>query len=359
MGYVFPEIILPLILAFLVGILLGWMLWRWRRTKVSWSEWETNRTALIESQQRVQLLSSEHADLDQRLQSLTGDLSERDERLSFLGADVDLARNSLRDVENELEAARLRALKLQPFGPGSHAPLADRSMSVDYPIKGNADSMLYHRPDSRSYRATVAEVWFDLPSRAEAAGFALAASHPTVDVPNTEPSGPSTQAIDLDPLLAPSPIDLRSAVDLEDNLLLIDGVGPKLEQFLHREGIRTFRQLADLNDADVEKLQDKLPEFPDRIRREGWVPQAQGILRGEGVRVPGAAERDDLQRIKGVGPVLERWLHGQRIFRFSQLASLEEAGIAELDDKLEDFPGRIRREAWIEQSAVLAAELVD
>lgn len=40
-----------------------------------------------------------------------------------------------------------------------------------HPIKGNADSMLYHTPDSRYYKVTKAEVWFDTEEHAEAAGF--------------------------------------------------------------------------------------------------------------------------------------------------------------------------------------------
>ena len=59
-----------------------------------------------------------------------------------------------------------------PHGPGSHAPLADVSeMPEGYAIKGNAQSMLYHEPDSRYYEATKAEVWFDTVESAEAAGF--------------------------------------------------------------------------------------------------------------------------------------------------------------------------------------------
>ena len=66
----------------------------------------------------------------------------------------------------------------EPYGAGSRAPRADNSMPDGYPIKGNADSMLYHRADSRSYGATIAEVWFDTPERAESAGFTLANTHP-------------------------------------------------------------------------------------------------------------------------------------------------------------------------------------
>jgi large subunit ribosomal protein L17 len=60
-----------------------------------------------------------------------------------------------------------------PYGEGSHAPLEDDSQPDGFPIKGNADSMLYHLPGSAYYDQTVAEVWFAGAEDAEAAGFAL------------------------------------------------------------------------------------------------------------------------------------------------------------------------------------------
>jgi large subunit ribosomal protein L22 len=45
-----------------------------------------------------------------------------------------------------------------------------------HPIKGNRDSMLYHTPDSRYYKITKAEVWFDTEDHAEAAGFSKPAA---------------------------------------------------------------------------------------------------------------------------------------------------------------------------------------
>ena len=65
-----------------------------------------------------------------------------------------------------------------PHGEGSHAPLDDVDEMPDgYPIKGNAGSMLYHEPDSRYYKATKAEVWFDTVESAEAAGFSKPGSN--------------------------------------------------------------------------------------------------------------------------------------------------------------------------------------
>jgi large subunit ribosomal protein L4 len=54
---------------------------------------------------------------------------------------------------------------------GSVTAPADGSEPEGFPIKGNADSMLYHVPGSAFYERTNAEVWFDTEAHAEAAGF--------------------------------------------------------------------------------------------------------------------------------------------------------------------------------------------
>jgi len=58
-----------------------------------------------------------------------------------------------------------------PEWAGSAKALDDGSQPEGFPIKGNADSMLYHNSDSPFYDRTVAEVWFDTEDNAEAAGF--------------------------------------------------------------------------------------------------------------------------------------------------------------------------------------------
>jgi large subunit ribosomal protein L22 len=55
--------------------------------------------------------------------------------------------------------------------PGSVQPPEDGGVPEGHEIKGNIQSMLFHEPGSRYYRATKAEVWFDSAESAEAAGF--------------------------------------------------------------------------------------------------------------------------------------------------------------------------------------------
>jgi large subunit ribosomal protein L17 len=58
-----------------------------------------------------------------------------------------------------------------PYGAGSHAPLEDGSAPEGFPIKGNANSMLFHDEESPHYEQTEPEVWFATAEDAEAAGF--------------------------------------------------------------------------------------------------------------------------------------------------------------------------------------------
>lgn len=69
------------------------------------------------------------------------------------------------------EAAAPAAFVAAEFGDDSAEPNEDGSAPEGFDIKGNKDSMKYHRPDGQWYDATVAEVWFRTAEAAEAAGF--------------------------------------------------------------------------------------------------------------------------------------------------------------------------------------------
>ena len=67
-----------------------------------------------------------------------------------------------------------------------------------------------------------------------------------------------------------------------------------------------------------------------------------------------ADEADDLKEIVGVGPFLEKKLHAIGIYTFRQIASFTQDDIEQVNDVIEYFPGRIKRENWVGQSAELA-----
>lgn len=62
---------------------------------------------------------------------------------------------------------------------------------------------------------------------------------------------------------------------------------------------------------------------------------------------------DDLKLIVGIGPVLERMLQKMGVSTYRQIARWSERDIDDFDARLPEFPGRIRRDAWVTQARAL------
>ena len=75
--------------------------------------------------------------------------------------------------------------------------------------------------------------------------------------------------------------------------------------------------------------------------------------RPEMLTAPIGGAKDNLKRIKGIGPVNEGRLNELGIFHFSQIAGWGRSEIDWVDDYL-SFKGRIEREDWIAQAKTLA-----
>lgn len=87
-------------------------------------------------------------------------------------------------------------------------------------------------------------------------------------------------------------------------------------------------------------------------------PAAAAALEPEDFRRPAEIEKpgspDDLKLIAGVGPKLEQVLNGLGVWTYAQIAAWSPAEVAWVDDYLQ-FKGRIGRDDWIAQAAVLAS----
>jgi large subunit ribosomal protein L22 len=113
---------------------------------------------------------------------------ERADALKSGGADE--ATESNEDVSHLTDA---QVADSQPQWDGSALPNEDGSAPDGYDIKGNANSMKYHEPDSRYYNQTIAEVYFDTVEHAEAAGFEAPAG-----TDHSDESDDSADATDAD-----------------------------------------------------------------------------------------------------------------------------------------------------------------
>lgn len=64
-------------------------------------------------------------------------------------------------------------------------------------------------------------------------------------------------------------------------------------------------------------------------------------------------EKDSLQDIKGIGPVMEKLLNEIGIFHYNQLARMNESDCLWISDRIRTFPKRIKRDRWQQQAVEL------
>lgn len=67
---------------------------------------------------------------------------------------------------------------------------------------------------------------------------------------------------------------------------------------------------------------------------------------------------DDLTLIGGIGPRIQDELNSLGIYHYDQIADWSPENIAWIDDYL-NFNGRVKREGWVEQAAILVGEIVE
>ena len=68
-----------------------------------------------------------------------------------------------------------------------------------------------------------------------------------------------------------------------------------------------------------------------------------------------AGAADNLKKLTGIGPALEKKLNGAGITTFAQIAALTDAQIAELEEQL-SLAGRFAKDGWVEQAKELAKD---
>jgi predicted flap endonuclease-1-like 5' DNA nuclease len=112
------------------------------------------------------------------------------------------------------------------------------------------------------------------------------------------PSSPQLGVAELS--RAPDELDLASGADVigrtlaVEDLKVVEGIGPKIEQLLNDSGVHTWH---DLSAADVDRLRTILQEAGSRYRMHDpstWPQQASLLIRGdwEGFRDFSDGERD-------------------------------------------------------------------
>ncbi len=113
MLWVLWDIFLPVIAAFLVGLLVGWMLWRWRRSRIDSDALSSLRRNASRFKTDADNLRIRNAELSDRLQVASGSrqANSREDQ-----SELNRARKRIEVLSAELKTSRLQIDKLRKDG---------------------------------------------------------------------------------------------------------------------------------------------------------------------------------------------------------------------------------------------------
>lgn len=159
----------------------------------------------------------------------------------------------------------------------------------------------------------------------------------------------------------------------KDDLKMISGIGPFIEERLNAVDIYTFRQISKFTAKDIETMNVAIVYFSGRIERDEWVAQARELVKSQDERtalfkrisdrktnfyynrigVAKKEEADDLTRISGIGGWIQEKLNLLDIYTFKQISNFTKEDVEAVTEAIEYFHGRIERDEWIPQAQEL------
>ncbi len=132
------------------------------------------------------------------------------------------------------------------------------------------------------------------------------------------------------------------------SVALAGSIGDTIKRIDGTEVALTTPWLADDQSGDADRSVPSTGSNPSKPVRAASDAQKPPTL-----SAPQGGQADDLKRIKGIGPKLEKLLNSLGVFHFDQIAAWTNTELAWIDDNLEGFKGRATRDEWVSQAKTL------
>lgn len=117
MLWVLWDIVLPLIATFLIGLFTGWLLWRWRRSRIDADGLSKLRRSSARNKADVERLQQSNNDLSERLRAAGG------------GNELKMARRQIDELTGELKSSRREVAELKHSAGGDN--LVDSNLQAE------------------------------------------------------------------------------------------------------------------------------------------------------------------------------------------------------------------------------------
>ncbi len=153
------------------------------------------------------------------------------------------------------------------------------------------------------------------------------------------------------------PSSRESTEDLRRELRLAVSARDEAQQALRQSETRNERLRAELE--VLNGIHERMLDDMERLKAR--VQEAELELRSSGESRPPAwlmtqpyGPRDDLQRLEGVDPILERSLNRLGIYHFHQIARFEPSDVEWIVEHIDGIPEGTIRDSWIPDAGKLA-----
>lgn len=228
-GDIIWKMLLCLILSALLGFIIGWLL-RSLSCRKRCDELETNIGERDEEIARLRAsLSKSKTDASRENASDDAEIAALRKQVATLEADLKSANERHTALETDLKGWETKAASF------AAVPIAANDGETDK-LRAEIDSLKLKLEETEGERAFL----LDRVKRAE--------------------SGETLRVV---------PMEQR------DDLELVHGIGPVIERMLYDMGVYYFRDIAKWDDAKIEEISNALPQFKNRIQREGWIESAK------------------------------------------------------------------------------------
>ncbi|MCB0534442.1 MAG: hypothetical protein KDD14_19735 [Saprospiraceae bacterium] len=282
------EIIFMLLVTFLLGVWLGWVLWSKYR-----QEAERLRIENVSLDSTATTLRQENEDLKKKVASLESEQTSLEGQVQNQNWDLEKLRNQLTVQESDLEKLQERNRQLESelgLSMGAEGTTTDDNTAVSTeplpsaPLEEDLPDLETVADDAGESKAN-AEVIDPEPGLRPLDELE---SNPAITPPTPESIVPMPET----PAEKPAPKSTSSGKSTEsviaavttgprDDLKIVEGIGPKIEELLFNADITTYGQLAA---TSVQQLQDILDAAGSRFAMHDpgtWSAQALLAANGE------------------------------------------------------------------------------
>lgn len=361
-GYAIAEIIVWMLVAALIGFVIGWLLRRWfldRQGNEQLAELEA------EEETKRNALQSEIEDWKGKVAGLTSDLDQRTADLDRIKIQVDERDKKISELDEKISGHRSEVTKLESKIEDREATIAslrsdigredDQVASMRKQLDAANGTIGTLRKDADGYKNTIDALRADLDAARHQQAKVdedLAAARAEAESASSSLANARSAADGLQARIAELEAGVAGSADLESRIASLEA---ELDR-VRADRDETAGKLADLESEHAESApkpaaaQEAVPvapaELPDKDAALARVAEIATRTRGTGPVVD-----DDLKKIHGVGPKLEQLLKNMDITSFRQVASFTGEDVQYVTAALDAFPGRIERDNWMASAA--------